>query len=72
MEGMTNGSRVSIPPSDEKQKLTLKSKQSHVQKFEIQLSNVDSDRLASNCGLFAEYVSAAILDGDGVPSENPA
>jgi hypothetical protein len=48
------------------------SKQSHVQKFEIQLSNVDSDRLASNCGLFAEYVSAAILDTDGVPSKNPA
>ena len=47
------------------------SKDKHVQKFEIQLSNADSDRLASNCKLFAEYVSAGILEADGVPSKYP-
>jgi len=45
------------------------SKKKHVQKFEIQLSNADSDRLASNCRLFAEYVSAGILEAEGVPSK---
>jgi hypothetical protein len=50
---------------------TASSKDKHVQKFEIQLSNVDSDRLVSNCGLFAEYVTAAILDAEGVPPKYP-
>lgn len=51
--------------------LLRSSTNAHVEKFEIQLSAVDSDRLASNCGLFADYLSAAILEAEGVPSKEP-
>jgi hypothetical protein len=43
----------------------------HVQKFEVVLSTPDSDLLASNCKLFDEYVTAAILSAEGVPSKFP-
>ena len=43
----------------------------HAQSFEVVLSAADSDRLASNYKLFAEYVSAAILEQEGIPSKYP-
>ncbi len=54
--------------------ISLKSASSnkdHVQKFEVVLSTADSDRLVSNCKFFGEYVSAAILDAEGIPSKYP-
>jgi hypothetical protein len=47
------------------------SNQNHLQKFAVVLSAADSDRLASNCKSFEEYVSAGLLEGDGIPSKYP-
>jgi hypothetical protein len=47
------------------------SRNGHLQRFEIALSTADSDRLASNLEFFAEYISAAILDAEGIPPKYP-
>ena len=44
----------------------------HAQKFEVVLSTSDSDLLASNCKFFEEYVTAAILSAEGIPSKFPS
>jgi hypothetical protein len=55
--------------------ITLRSaslRKDHVERFELALSPGDSDRLASNCALFNEYVSATILAEEGIPSKLPS